>query len=93
MKSEKFWGVWKQRIAISLCVACMAVLPVRGTHTEIWTVDSFEEFSQGESEHLSFTESGEVLLGPQSASVLTLNEQNYIVWALAEDSQGNTIRL
>jgi sugar lactone lactonase YvrE len=89
MKSGNFFNIWKTRgLVVSLFVACM-VFPARATHTEIWTTDSFEEFSQGEGDHISFTNTGEALLGPQSVSLLNLDKQNHMVWTLAEDSQGN----
>ncbi len=86
MKGRTVFGVAWLWLSV-LCVC--GLLPVYGTETEIWTLDTSGEFEQGELEQLSLTADGELMLAPRSENVLKLKDQNIIVWALVEDSQGN----
>jgi len=64
-------------------------ISVNGTQTEIWETSSFEEFRRGELDNISLARTGEVMLAPQLEQVLTLEDQDLFVWALATDSRGN----
>ena len=70
-------------------VTCCCSIPAYSTQTQIWETSSFEEFSRGEVDNVSLTNTGEVLLAPQIEPVLALKGQDLFVWALAEDAQGN----
>ncbi len=86
MKGRTVFGVvWLWLSVLGVC----GLLPVYGTETEIWTLDTSGEFEQGELEQLSLTADGELMLAPRSENVLKLKGQNTMVWALVEDSQGN----
>lgn len=76
------------RLCMSVLCICV-IMPVYGTQSEIWTIDTFEEFKQGEFEQVSLTEAGVLLLAPRSEQVLGAKNQTMTVWSLAEDSQGN----
>jgi hypothetical protein len=64
-------------------------IPVSGTQTEIWETSSFDEFQRGELDNVSLTRKGEIMLAPQLAQVLKLEDRDLFVWALVEDSKGN----
>lgn len=76
---------WLMIVSIALCCP----IPANGTQTTLWTMSSFDEFRKGESESISLTGTGEILLAPQTESILTVSEQPLFVWALAKDSKGN----
>ena len=63
--------------------------PAGSTQTEIWETSSFKEFQRGETEHVSLTSTGELVLAPEIEPVFSLSDEELFVWALAEDSKGN----
>ena len=67
----------------------MLVPPVESTQTEIWTTKTFDDLKQGKLEQVSLQGNGELTLAPQSESLLTLQENDLLVWALTTDSNGN----
>lgn len=87
MKARRLFNA----VMVSLCMVHGVGMPgpVSATETEIWTIDTFEEFADGDLEDLSLTAEGELILAPQSDTMMTMKGQNLTVWALAGDSQGN----
>jgi sugar lactone lactonase YvrE len=79
-----FWSGW-----IVFGIILFSSIPASSTQTELWETSSFDEFRRGELENVSLTATGEVMLAPQSEQVLTLEDQDLFVWALARDSKGN----
>ena len=78
-----------QSIYLVLVLTLLWSSSVSSTQTEIWTTSTFDEFQQGEIEQLSLTKTGEINLAPKSEKILTLKDNDLLVWTLAEDSKGN----
>jgi len=85
LNQKKLW--WSGWLFFMITVFC--AIPAHSTQTEIWKTSSFDEFSRGESDRVSLTSTGEILLAPKMEPVLTLKDKELFVWALAEDSRGN----
>lgn len=60
-----------------------------GTQTEIWTNGTYQDFQHGEAEALSFSQTGQLSLAPQTQEFFRLDGSDVLVWSMAADSLGN----
>ncbi len=83
-----------QRFSYSICSICLilvflSVFSAESTQTTLWTTSTFDEFQQGKLDRTALTKSGEVLLSPETKAIMTLQEDDLLIWTLIEDLQGN----
>ena len=81
--------IWCEIVFTILVLMLGYSLPSESTQTEIWTTGTFKEFQQGKFEQVSLANNGTLSLAPKSEVILTLKENDFLIWALVEDSQGN----
>lgn len=81
---------WKWGIAAMLaCFSGGEITPGEGAQTEVWTLNTAQEFQRGEIDQVAVISTGELTLPLKSEALLTLKDQDRQVWEIAEDTSGN----
>ena len=77
---------------IACCAMLWLLLWTTGatcTQTQTWTLKTYDDFEAGEAEHVALLHTGGIGLSPATQKILSLDGTDVLVWALAQDSQGN----